>query len=173
MRYTTVIDITDHPEVYGNQNARLVYFHMALKSGYHDDDRDQLKTSYRRLAADVGLTVSATRHAIAQLERASLISREGDVWRVKKWIIDNPPTPRPRKQQAAAATAAGKVSAEMDRQMLEYQQALANAVRQMSRDELEQWLEELREGRSIRHYGAQLNANQRNIEWLTNVIKRL
>lgn len=173
MRYTTVIDITENLEVYKNRNARLVYLHMALKSGYHDEDRDLLKTSFRRIAADVGLSISATRHAIGQLERAHLIARQGDVWRVKKWIIDNPPTPRPKKQQAAAATAAGKVSAEMDRQLQEYQQAVYNAVRQMNREELEGWLEELREGRSIRHYGAQLNANQRNIEWLTNVIKKL
>ena len=42
----------------------------------------------------------------------------------------------------------------------------------MTRDELEAWLEELRDGRSLRHHGAQLNANARNVEWLEYVIKQ-
>ena len=61
MRYTTVIDISEMPEVYKNSTARLIYLHMSLKAGYHDADRDLVKLSIRRLSSDVGVTVSATR----------------------------------------------------------------------------------------------------------------
>lgn len=86
MRYTTVIDLTDMPALYRNHNIRLVYLHMVLKCGYHDSDRDLLDTSVRRLSADVGITVSAVRHALHIMEAAHLIERQGTMWAVKKWI---------------------------------------------------------------------------------------
>ena len=69
MRYTTIIDIRDFPELYRNQNLRLLYLHLVLKSGYHDDDRDQVHTSIRRLGYETGLTVSAVRHGLAMLKK--------------------------------------------------------------------------------------------------------
>ena len=101
MRYTTIIDITEMPTIYRNVNARLVYLHLVCKSGYHDDDRDMVVISLRRIAAEVGLSLSATRHAISQLEKARLLVRQGPVWSVKKWIIEQPVTKRARtaKQQ--------------------------------------------------------------------------
>ena len=74
MRYTTIIDISEIQPIYRNVNARLVYLHLVLKSGYHDNDRDLVSISLRRIAAEVGLTLSATRHAISQLEKAQLLS---------------------------------------------------------------------------------------------------
>lgn len=88
MRYTTIIDISETPRIYQNINARLVYLHLVLKSGYHDDDRDLIHMSLRRIAAETGLSLSAIRHAVAQLEKAQLLSRQGDLWLVKKWIIE-------------------------------------------------------------------------------------
>lgn len=99
MRYTTIIDITEQPAVYRNHNARLVYLHMVLKSGWHDNDRDIIEISIRSLAAAVGLTVSAVRHAMVVLERAGMIKKQGTVWTVRKWIIEETPTPRPRTKQ--------------------------------------------------------------------------
>jgi hypothetical protein len=60
-----------------------------------------LRMSIRAIAADTGLTVSATRHALALLLRAKLIERNGDVWRVYKWIPEQTITARPatKKQQ--------------------------------------------------------------------------
>lgn len=171
MRYTTVIDISQDAALYRNINVRLLYLHMALKSGYHDDDRDQLRASIRNLAADTGLTVSATRHALRLLANAQLISRDGEIWRIKKWIIDTPPTPRPRKQQAAAAKDAGKIGEQRDQQISEYQQSIMNAVRMMNVEELELWKEELAAGKSLRHHRAQMNANAQNVAWLAEVIK--
>lgn len=103
MRYTTIIDISEFPALYRNAHVRLVYLHLALRSGYHDTDRDLMSTSIRRLAAAVGLSVSATRHALAQLEKAQLVTRQGPLFQVKKWILQETITTRPKtiKQQKA------------------------------------------------------------------------
>lgn len=103
MRYTTIIDISEIQPIYRNVNARLVYLHLVLKSGYHDNDRDLVSISLRRIAAEVGLTLSATRHAISQLEKAQLLTRQGSIWFVKKWILEQTITTRAKteKQQRA------------------------------------------------------------------------
>lgn len=99
MRYTTVIDISEMPEIYRNTTARLIYVHMSLKAGYHDADRDLVKLSIRRLSADVGVTVSATRHALHQLEKVGLLTREGELWRVKKWVEEQQITTRAKTKR--------------------------------------------------------------------------
>lgn len=172
MRYTTVIDISDMPEVYRNQAARLLYIHMALCAGYHDDDRDQLRQSLRAMASRTGLTLSAVRHALGLLQRAGLVSREDTAWRVKKWFVDSPPTPRRQPKDRRAAHEASSIADDYERRISEWRASVERAVREMTRDELEVWLAELREGRSLRHHGAQLNANAKHIEWLECVIKQ-
>ena len=99
MRYTTVIDISELSEIYKNPTARLLYLHMSLKAGYHDADRDLVRLSIRRLSADVGVTVSATRHALHQLERVGLLIREGELWRVKKWVEEQQITTRAKTKR--------------------------------------------------------------------------
>lgn len=94
MRYTTIIDISQAPEVYRNQNVRLVYLHLVLKSGYHDHDRDLVRISIRSLAAQVGLTVAATRHALAVLTKWQLLTRAGSYYQVRKWVSEQPVTSR-------------------------------------------------------------------------------
>lgn len=86
MRYTTIIDITEVPAIYRNVHARLLYLHLVLIAGYHDDDRDFCNTSIRRLAADVGLTESAVRHGLKVLERARLLEARDGTYKVKKWL---------------------------------------------------------------------------------------
>lgn len=87
MRYTTIIDISEIGDLYRNINCRLLYLHLCLKAGYHDADRDLIDLSIRRLANETGLTVSATRHALSQLQSARLLERlDGRLWRVKKWL---------------------------------------------------------------------------------------
>lgn len=99
MRYTTVIDISEMSEVYKNTTARLIYIHMSLKAGYHDSDRDLVNVSIRRLSADVGVTVSATRHALHLLERSGLLTREGQLWRIKKWVEEQTITTRAKTKR--------------------------------------------------------------------------
>lgn len=106
MRYTTIIDIRELPGVYRNLNARLLYTHLCLAAGYHDDDRDIYRCSIRRLADECGLTVSATRHALKVLENTRLIARAGSAIRVRKWLSERTVTPRPksaRQQQQQQA----------------------------------------------------------------------
>lgn len=117
MRYTTLIDISELPSVYRNINARLLYLHMALRAGYHDDDRDVLDTSIRILAAQTGLTISAVRHALHVLEGAQLIRKEGSAWIIKKWLPMHTTSPRPRatQNQLDAAQDEAKLRARQER----------------------------------------------------------
>lgn len=120
MRYTTIIDLTELRTIYKSTAARLVYLHMVLKSGYHDSDRDMLTLSIRQIAADVGVTVSAARHALAVLEKAQLIRREGPIWVVKKWLLSEDITKRPatkrQQQQIDAALERRKAQEQLDLQ---------------------------------------------------------
>lgn len=101
MRYTTIIDISEYPALYKNSHVRLLYLHLCLRSGYHDDDRDICDISIRRLADEVGLTLSATRHALKVLSNASLISNEGGLIRVSKFVVERSISKRPRTNKEA------------------------------------------------------------------------
>lgn len=133
MRYTTCIDITEYSLLYRNLNARLLYFHLCLKSGYHDDDRDILDISLRRLADDVGITFSALRHALKILQQHGLIRVDGSTIIVTKWVQERSITKRERKQketrQAAADEQRRQRDAERERQ---------DAERKRERERLEQ-----------------------------------
>lgn len=94
MRYTTIIDIRPMGIAYRSVAVRLVYLHLVLVSGYHDNDRDIWRISIRNLAAETGLTVSATRHALKVLEKWDMIRRIKGVWYVRKWVPMQAITPR-------------------------------------------------------------------------------
>lgn len=171
MRYTTLIDISELPDVYRNKNARILYMHMVLKSGYHDQDRDELAMSIRRLASDTGLTLSATRFALAQLEKAGLLKKEQRSWRVKKWIVQEIPTPRRQKTTARTNEDIDNWHARELKELEEYKQKVYRAVRSMTKDELQAWLQELKDNRQLQHRGAYLKPTQANIAWLEKVIQ--
>lgn len=84
-RYTTIIDISG-ASCYRSVSVRLLYLHLCLKAGYHKEDMDVVHSSLVQLAAGSGLTVSAVRHALGQLESAGLVSREGSALRVVKFV---------------------------------------------------------------------------------------
>lgn len=173
MRYTTLIDISEIPGIYGNHNARLLYMHLALKAGYHDEDRDLVQLSIRNLAMDCGLSVSATRHALKVLQKERLLSRQGTAWKVFKWLVPPPPSPRTQaaaKKAAADAKSTAGITKLMEEQEKETQRIIA-AVRSCTREQLEQWARELEEGRRIKHCGVYLNANMDNAEWLREIAK--
>lgn len=171
MRYTTVIDIRENTVLYKNHNTRLLYFHMCLISGYHDDDRDQVPVSIRSLAIGAGLTVSAVRNALKQLQAAGMVTKLTTGFVVKKWVAQPQVTPRTQKTTArAAAVGADGRQYELERE--EYARRVEAAVAAMSDDDIRQWIEELDMGRSLRHGGVQLNANQSNVEWLKSKLKR-
>lgn len=106
MRYTTLIDLTEWPNLYKSSSVRLVYMHLCLIAGYHDHDRDLTGISLRRLAQDTGLTVSATRCALTRLMSYALIERAGPLIRVKKYVLEEPITTRAKTSKQAKAAAA-------------------------------------------------------------------
>lgn len=110
------MDLTEFPALYRNHNIRLVYLHMALRCGYHDSDRDMLATSVRRLSADVGISISAVRHALHILESSHLIERQGTLFWVKKWQPAESISPRASDKPQKAPTEAQKERERIDRQ---------------------------------------------------------
>lgn len=84
-RYTTIIDISG-AHCYRSVSVRLLYLHLCLKAGYHKEDLDMVHSSLVQLATETGLTVSAVRHALGQLEAASLVYREGTALRITKFV---------------------------------------------------------------------------------------
>jgi len=175
MRYTTIIDVTAVQEIYRNINTRLVYLHAALKAGYHDNDRDQLPTSIRQLAAEVGISVSATRHALKALENAGLVKREGDHLRVTKWLAAPLPSPRPTQQEArkAAKAQVGSIGERYEREQQEFQRRVEAAIRTCTREQLEQWAAELEAGKRVKHCGIAISPTIDNAAWMREQIKAL
>lgn len=103
MRYTTIIDIFDTP-AWRSSSARLVYFYMCLKCGYHDDDRDIIKISLRELSSRLGLTLSAIRCALPLLISQGLIASAGhSTYQVTKWAEPKEITRRKTKREKEIA----------------------------------------------------------------------
>lgn len=143
MRYTTIIDITELPELWRNANASRVYMYMTLRSGYHDDDRDMLRMSLRRLAMETGCSVAATRHALRILEKYQLLQKDGEKWRVRKFVLEQKPTPRTQKNTAPADSSASRLIDEQranEESILKKKYYLQNASVEELR-ELHTWLE--------------------------------
>lgn len=171
MRYTTVIDITDFTQIYRNLNARLVYIHMALKAGYHDDDRDICRLSIRNLAADVGITVSATRNALHQLEKSGLISKGSDCWIVKKWVLQESPTPRTQK---TVSNKDSKLSAEIrknDQEQEERTRQITEWVRSSTREQIQELVTKLSNGKMARINGQRVYPSSQSIQWFENQLR--
>lgn len=132
MRYTTIIDVRYLPW-YRNPSARLVYIHLVMIAGWHDDDRDIARISYRRLAIEVGLTLSATRHALQQLTTTGMITATDKGWMVKKWEIPKDITPlqkiiKGKKSQQAAAAVSTRSRDTMEKLEQERQNREALAI---------------------------------------------
>lgn len=163
MRYTTVIDISQDAALYKNHSVRLIYLHLALKSGYHDNDRDKISTSIRRLAAEVGVTVAATRHAIKQLKKAGMLTTNNVSWSVKKWVLEE--KPGSRTQPKVTTKSDSSLRRAMDEQE-DFMRRLDKAAETCTREQLEIWLQELDDGKSRIHCGIRLNVNEKSKEWL-------
>lgn len=172
MRYTTVIDISEYPTLYGNVHCRILYFHMALKAGYHDEDRDIYRGSIRTLAVQSGLTVSATRHALAVLSRANLLTKVDNGWRVTKWVLTPSITARPKNRTEAAERKAAESF--IERHERKAQEAQEQRRQDEKREEMNRrkWLEETDFLEFVAQYEAvqeKVNKHQGNVSdtiWL-------
>lgn len=132
MRYTTIIDISEYPDLYRSEAVRLIYLHLALKAGYHDNDRDLVRLSIRSIARETGLTISATRHALQRLEAAKLLAHDGPLWRVRKWVLEAPITPRPKSVKAQKAA---EIRAQEEAEKKQRDEARAKEERQRKEQE--------------------------------------
>lgn len=101
MRYTTVIDISEIQSLYRNKHAVLLYFHLCLKAGYQDDNRDIVDTSIRRLSAELDMTISAVRNALKRLQEFKMVTLAEGKITVKKWLMPETPTARPKTARQA------------------------------------------------------------------------
>lgn len=128
MRYTTIIDLREYPELYRNINIRILYLHLVLVSGYHDDDRDQVKTSIRRLAYDCNITLSAARNALRQLSREGLLRMEDGMYIVTKWTPQKPITSRAKTQDEQQRREAAQAATEARRKKEEKEEEQARKV---------------------------------------------
>ena len=128
MRYTTIIDIRESPALYRNANTRLIYLELVLGSSYQQDTKDRYQGSFRTLAARVGVTISAVRNSLKQLQALGMVSPIEGGWIVKKWIEQPaiiPRRQRPKPEQPISLSDDQQVTAE-----------------QLNR---ERWLEKLRQ----------------------------
>lgn len=166
MRYTTIIDVTEIPDIWRNPNVTRLYFYMAMRCGYHDDDRDQLRISIRNLAYASGLTLSACRHALKVLQKFGLVSPMEDHYQVKKFLLETKPTSRTQRSTGAGGTITEVEKSEQDLRL----KAIKKAVKSCSRQEAVAWLNELQQGQSNVHYGAQIPATDAWIKWLQKLI---
>lgn len=123
MRYTTLIDLREWPKLYRSASVRLVYLHLVLASGYHDNNRDRIDISIRRLMIDTGLSMGAVRHAIKQLEAAKLVKHKDSAYMVAKWLPERKPTPRTQSNKATDADHYGRIMAEQSQAALSRSQA--------------------------------------------------
>lgn len=137
MRYTTIIDIREFPQIYRNENAKLVYLHMVLISGYHDEDRDQTTISIRQIGYDTGLTLSAVRHAIKVLTAAGLISRNGITWHIRKFVLEKPISPRIKSEKKRQAA-----------ENLERERIIQEEQKQREKEEKRKYQEEIKNGKN-------------------------
>lgn len=129
MRYTTIIDVNEFEAVRRCKNAAWLYFQLVLRAGYHDYDRDIVKTSLRREAQLTGLTVDAVRHAVSVLESCKLLERKNGYFKVRKWIAEQPITPRKssKKKEVSSITKAIDENEAYQARLREEQKARAAA----------------------------------------------
>lgn len=119
MRYTTIIDIAQCPEIYRNINARLTYLHMVLTCGYHDNDKGLVRKSVRQLSAETGITKSATENALRLLKKFDLVRKNRGRLYVRTWAPEQPITKPKRKAQDIREQAIVQEREEKQRQLLE------------------------------------------------------
>lgn len=99
MRYTTIIDITDLP-IWRNTNVLRLYYFACMKCGYHDNDRDILQISIRKLSYLLDMSISAVRHSLKVLHAAGLIIPvQESTYRVIKWVDNQEISKRKSKRE--------------------------------------------------------------------------
>lgn len=121
MRYTTIIDLRDWPQLYANLNIRLLWLELTLGANYQDAKRDLYTGSLRAIAARAGITLSATRHGLSCLEKEGLIKRSVQGLFIKKWLPAVKPTPRKISAPSSPIIEASATTIAIETQKAAYQ----------------------------------------------------
>ena len=152
MRYTTIIDIRELP-LYRNPAARQLYLHMVLAAGYHESDMDQVAISIRGLASQTGLTISATRHALAVLVKAGLVRRQAGQLHVAKYVLQEgiPKRARSKKEQQQQQLAREREQKALEEDRQRFHQA-QKAIADSSVQELQEYLDQMKAARPNGNY---------------------
>lgn len=142
MRYTTIIDVTECPQIYSCMSARLIYLHLVLKAGWGQRNLDYCACSIRSLQGDLHMTFAAVRHGLAVLEKYGMIRRGPGGCYVRKYCSPTQPGARKptRRQQAA------EEQRQREQEMLE----AARREREIQSAKTEARLEEERKSREER-----------------------
>lgn len=127
MRYTTIIDISQTPDLYRSESVRLLYLHLCMRCGYHDDDKGLIRQSIRAMALDTGLTISAVRHAMRVLEKWSLLKRHRGKLYVRNWCDEQPITTPAKRARKAKAEQSEQSLLEIHRQ---HQEQLEKSIKE-------------------------------------------
>lgn len=116
MRYTTIIDISEYPVLYGCVSARMIYLHLVLKAGWGERNQDYCRGSIRQLQGELGMTFAAVRHGLGVLLKMGMIKKAPGGWMVRKYCAPTKPGARTMtKRQEEAARQRQRDAAEMKR----------------------------------------------------------
>lgn len=153
MRFTTLIDITEYPQIWKSQSATRLYILLTLKCGYHDDDRDLIRLSLHTMEAEAGLSFSAVRHALKILMKAGLLVKENDGFRVTKWCAEKKITERSKKTGTAVTEESQAAVREAEQNRERLRRNRAEAISRCSAEQLRTWINEIESGTQKRHFG--------------------
>lgn len=114
MRYTTIIDISEYPVLYGCVSARIIYLHLVLKAGWGERNQDYCRGSIRQLQGELHMTFAAVRHGLGVLLKMGMIKKAPGGWMVRKYCAPTKPGARTMtKRQEEAAKQRQRDAAEM------------------------------------------------------------
>lgn len=175
MRYTTIIDIREFP-LYRNPAVRQLYLHMVLAAGFHESDMDQVAISIRGLATQTGLTISATRHALAVLVKAGLVRRQSGQLHVAKYILQEgiPKRARSKKDQQLQQQARERENQEQAKRRKEIEEQNQLIRKYFTLEDLEELLQltkSQRPGQFCYYKAAKVVNNESGIKYIQSWIE--
>jgi len=141
MRYTTVIDISEYPPLYNCLSARIIYFHLVLKSGWGEKNQDFCRASIRSLQADLHLSFSAVRHGLDVLVKTAMIKKVEGGFMVRKFCAPTQAGTRAKTRREAQIEASRRAEMKHASELIERDRAerAAAAASRQSAVSYENW----------------------------------
>jgi hypothetical protein len=85
------------------------------------------------------------------------------------------PTPRPTQKEARrnASANAGDMAERAEREAKDYERKVLAAIRSCTKEQLQQWADELDEGMRVKHCGVTIAPTIDNAKWFRETIAKL